>query len=457
NWDITYGQVHHYASTQGVNLTAHDLNDLRTHTAQAQKQANVHAQAPAEATLDEGAGARRRILRTDEEWADAIRRLPREHIFDEHDNPRLPPNNVMVGEVPIGMRLYGAAHRRGNGKPYAHLSDEEAKALRTMGLEGFLVKVDRGWVLDEGVDARRPHVSHTSGEWAAAIRGLLEKDITDSDKNYRLPPSTTLVHGVCIGQRLYHAACRQGNGKPHTILSDEEAEALQAMKLGGFLVQVDGGWVLAEGADARRRHRQRTSEEWAAAIRGLPEENITDRYRKRCLPSQTVKVGGVPIGKHLSDAARRTEDGQPHALLSDEEAKALRAKDLERFLVKVNGKWALDKKPVQPDAGPSRQAVEPSPARYNTRARAVIPTGNTARPGTKTTAPLPQPPIGRHTAVSTSHSHHPMPLTVAAAAGQTPPGTAHPHSHHPTNQQPSPQRAGLTRNPHTTPNRGLGR
>ncbi|MEW2426106.1 hypothetical protein AB0911_36945 [Streptomyces nigra] len=377
NRDVTYAQVHHYAQTNGINLTPHDINELRTHT--------------------------------------------------------LPPALTAA---------YAQAEARAQAK-----TETRAHAQ---------AQAPAGAAQNGGESARPKPIMRTAAEWAAAIRGLLEKDITDSDKNRRLPAQNVKVDGVPIGARLYNAAARRRvNGDPHTVLSDEEAEALHARKLGGFLVQVDRGWVLDEGADTRRNNKKRTSEEWAAAIRGLSEEDITDIYRNRCLPSEKVKVGEVLIGKHLSDAARRKGDGQPHVLLSDEEAKALRAKDLERFLVKVNGKWALDRKPVQPGAGLSRQAVVPSPARYNTRARAVVPTGNTARPGTETTAPLPQPPIGRHTAVSTSHSHHRMPLTVAAAAGQTSPGTAHPH--HSTNQQPSPQTAGLTRNPHTTPNPGLGR
>ncbi|MFH9016707.1 hypothetical protein ACH4C6_36265 [Streptomyces sp. NPDC017943] len=395
NWGVTYAQVHHYAQTKGINLTPHDINELRTHTlppalTAAYAQAEARAQARAEARA---------------------------------------------------ARAQAQAEARARARARTE-TRAQAQALAPAGA-----------ARNGGESARPKRIRRTAEEWAAAIRGLLEKDITDSYKNPRLPASNVKVGKAPIGKRLAAAACRLENSRPHTVLSDEEAEALRAMDLESFLVQVDKGWVLAEGADARQRIKRRTSEEWAAAIRGLPEESITDRHRNRRLPSQTVKVGEVPIGKHLHDATRRHGDGTPLLSLSSEECAALQARGLESFLVQVKGKWALDNNPVQRDAEPSPQGVGPSRAQDGFRATAVFPLGNTTLPRTHITASQPQPPSLWHTTASTSYSHHPMPLTVAAAAGQIPPSPTSPHPH----PHPSPEHAGPPATPTPTKDRAAGK
>ncbi|MGW5333106.1 hypothetical protein [Streptomyces bauhiniae] len=202
----------------------------------------------------------------------------------------------------------------------------------------FPVEVPSTAAPDHGVG--RDSVREKQRKYAAAIRAMDDAQIRDAKGRLCLPAKTLNVGGMNIGSHLYAATKRNANGNPVSHLSEAECDALKEKGLGHFIVIVSGRWALsAEGLKQQRRAR--TSAEWAAAIRAIPEREISAKGQ-RCLPQVALEVDGVPIGKHLWSAGRWNPN-EHGASLSEEECEALRDRGLGHFIVEKDGRRGLER------------------------------------------------------------------------------------------------------------------
>ncbi|MGW4985997.1 hypothetical protein, partial [Streptomyces mirabilis] len=173
----------------------------------------------------------------------------------------------------------------------------------------------------------------TDHEYRVAAENLPPEQWHDAEMGPLLPSKRAEWNGFKVGAHVHKATYRRDGVAALGTLGPEMKDFLERRRFGSYLLSHGHRWVLSTDTPKKdASDKMYSGAQYRAAAEALAEHEWYDNGQL-VLPPWDSNVDGIPVGRRLQRATRRTENGAPKATLDREMKDFLEGKGFKKYLL----------------------------------------------------------------------------------------------------------------------------